>query len=35
MPYSGIFVLFRWDGPNRNLRVLVTFSSLLGVGKND
>ena len=33
MPWSGIFVLFRWDGPIRNLRVFVTVSSPLGVGK--
>jgi hypothetical protein len=33
MPWSGIFVLFRWDGPIRNLRVFVTVSSPLGAGK--
>ena len=35
MPYSGIFVLFCWVGPNCNLWVLVTFGSPLGAGKND
>ena len=33
MPWSGIFVLFCWDGPIRNLRVFVTVSSPLGAGK--
>ena len=35
MHWSGIFVLFRWDGPIRNLQAFVTFSSALEAEKND